>query len=112
MAEAGFATLRDDEEIELPAMNFGFVSIDELKKRLNGLAPAEDGDSSELICCYHEIWKRMNLTKFKGEDAKKLASYREKVRERILYWSNDIKAEPASPRSRVDPTVEVPSPHS
>ena len=35
----------------------------------------------------------MNLTKFKGEDAKKLVSYREKVRERILYWSNNIKAE-------------------
>jgi hypothetical protein len=93
MEDAGFATLSDDEEKDLPTINFGFVSIDELKKRLSGLAPAEDGDSSKLICCYHEIWKRMNLTKFKGEDAKKLVSYREKVRERILYWSNNIKAE-------------------
>ena len=112
MEDAGFATLNDDEEKDLPTINFGFVSIDELKKRLSGLAPTEDNDSSGLIYCYYEIWNRINLTKFKGEDAKKLASYREKVRERILYWSNNIKAEPATPRSRVDPTVEVPSPYS
>ena len=93
MEDAGFATLSDDEEKDLPAINFGFVSIDELKKRLSGLGPAEDDDSSELIYCYHEIWNRINLTKFKGEDAKKLASYREKVREKILYWSNNLKAE-------------------
>jgi len=35
----------------------------------------------------------MNLTKFKGEDAKKLASYREKVRGKILYWNNNLKTE-------------------
>jgi hypothetical protein len=32
MADAGFATLSDDKEIELPAIKFGYVSIDELKK--------------------------------------------------------------------------------
>ena len=29
MEEAGFATSSDDEEKDLPAINFGFVSIDE-----------------------------------------------------------------------------------
>ena len=93
MEDAGFATLSYDEEKDLPTINFGFVSIDELKKRLSGLEPAKDDDFSELIFCYHEIWKRIILTKFKGEDAKKLASYREKVREKILYWSNKLKSE-------------------
>ena len=88
MEDAGF-----DEEKDLPVIKFGFVSINELKQSLSGLAPAQDNDSSELIYCYHEIWNRINLTKFKGEDFKKLASYREKVREKILYWSNNLKAE-------------------
>ena len=93
MEDAGFATLSDDEERDLPSIKFGFVSINELKQSLSGLAPAQDNDWSELIYCYHEIWNRINLTKFKGEDAKKLASYREKVREKILYWSINLKSE-------------------
>jgi len=88
VGDAGVATLSYDEERDLSIINFGFASIDELKKRLGALEPARDDGSSELINCYHEIWKRIILTKFKGEDAKKLASYREKVREKILYWSN------------------------